>query len=87
MIDPATETPIPLGEVPAAVRWLPSRRKGKTAGVRTVFRWATDGLAGHRLETIRVGETLCTSEAALVRFFYRLTAAMPPGGGGKGDRR
>jgi hypothetical protein len=41
--------------------------------VSTIYRWATAGVAGVKLETIRVGGTLCTSFEALQRFFERLT--------------
>ena len=45
--------------------------------VDTIYRWATKGMRGFRLETIRIGGTLCTSHEALQRFFDRLTEADP----------
>jgi hypothetical protein len=38
-----------------------------------LYRWAKRGLRGVKLETIRVGGTLCTSLEALQRFCERLT--------------
>ena len=77
MFDPSEEQPIPLTRVPKMVRWLPRRRKGKRPHVSTIFRWALRGVRGIRLETIRIGGTLCTSEEALVRFFQRLSGEEP----------
>ncbi len=72
MIDVATETVTSLTE---AAKWkrLPRRRQGKRPHVSTIYRWATAGVAGVKLETIRVGGTLCTSFEALQRFFERLS--------------
>ena len=72
MIDPAHEQPIPLADVPKEIRWLPRRRTGKKHHISTIFRWASRGVRGIRLETISVGGTKCTSEEALKRFFARL---------------
>ena len=52
---------------------LPQRRRGKRPHVATLYRWAQRGLRGVRLETIRVGGTLCTSVEAIQRFFERLS--------------
>ena len=73
MFDPSIETPIRLQEVPR-LKWLPGRRAGSSLNVSTVFRWAQRGCRGMRLETIRIGGALCTSEDALKRFFARLSA-------------
>ena len=59
-----------------AAKFLPHRRAGKKPHVATLYRWASHGLKGIRLETIQVGGTLCTSIEALQRFFERL--AGPP---------
>lgn len=77
MFDPSEEPPIPLGQVPKMVSWLPCRRQGKRLHISTVFRWALRGVRGVRLETIRIGGTLCTSEEALVRFFQHLSGDGP----------
>ena len=72
MIDPAVEPLIRLADVPR-LPWLPRRRKGKKLHISSVIRWVSPGLRGHRLEALRVGGALCTSEAALRRFFQKLT--------------
>jgi hypothetical protein len=56
-----------------ATRHLPKRSGGKKPHVATLYRWATRGLRGVRLETIRVGGTLCTSLEALQIFCERLS--------------
>ena len=68
--------PIPLSEdirpIPKAMKWVPPRRGDRPTHASCGFRWAKHGLRGVRLETIRVGGTLCTSREALERFFARL---------------
>jgi hypothetical protein len=76
MIDPTQETLIPLLRVPR-IAWLPRRRREKRLAPSTVFRWCQRGVRGVRLETLRVGGTRCTSEAALRRFFERLSGGGP----------
>src|SRR4051812_32439228 len=44
-----------------AGRHLPPRRCGRQPHPSTLYRWAKTGLRGTRLETIRIGGTLCTS--------------------------
>jgi hypothetical protein len=74
-----------------ATRWVPpdTRRGGRPAHVSNLYRWALDGLRGVKLETIRVGGTLCTSREALERFFDRLdeAARTNAGRGEISDRR
>jgi hypothetical protein len=70
--DPTIEPPIPCCQVPDRVAWLPARRGGKKPVAQTVLKWCQHGLRGHKLESLRIGSTLCTSERALVRFFQRL---------------
>jgi hypothetical protein len=77
MFDPTTEPPIPLMEVPR-IPWMPRRRGNRKVNISTVFRWAQRGLRGIKLETIQLGGTKCTSEAALQRFFASLTDAAAP---------
>ena len=67
MFDPTQERPIPLSQVPK-LKWLPNRPH-----VATIFRWVQRGIRGYRLEVLRVGGTLCTSEARLLAFFERIT--------------
>jgi len=70
MIDPTRETPIPLSKVPK-LPWL--RDLHRRLHVATIYRWASRGLRGHRLESLQLGGTRVTSEAALLRFFESLT--------------
>jgi hypothetical protein len=65
------ETTLRLADVP---KHVPTRRAGKKLHVATAFRWAKTGVRGVKLETIRIGGTLCTSVEALQRFFERLSA-------------
>lgn len=59
---------IALRQVPA-LPWLPSRRAGAKLATATVIRWAQHGVAGRMLRTVRVGGTMCTTEAWLMEFF------------------
>jgi hypothetical protein len=68
-IDPFSETPISFAE---AARRLPRLRNGRPVSPATLWRWASHGLRGVRLETVRVGGTCCTSLEALRRFFERI---------------
>ncbi len=70
MIDICDETLISVAE---AVKKLPRRHTGRPVHLSTVYRWAQRGVRGVRLETIRVGNTICTSMEALQRFFERCT--------------
>jgi hypothetical protein len=70
MIDLSTETTFPLGELP---RHVPARN-GRRMHLSTGFRWASRGIRGVRLETIRVGGLLVTSVEALQRWCEQLTA-------------
>jgi len=54
--------------------YLPRRRRGKKCHVSTLYRWASVGCRGVRLETVQIGATCCTSREALQRFFESLTA-------------
>jgi hypothetical protein len=74
MIDHEVETVLSLTD--AAAR-LPRRRGGKRVNVATLYRWASNGCRGVRLETIQIGGTRCTSMQALQRFFDRLTDSGP----------
>lgn len=55
------------------LKGLPLRRQGKPIHVSTFIRWAKDGVGPTKtkLETVRVGGTLCTSIPAIGRFFAR----------------
>jgi hypothetical protein len=70
-IDPRQEPPIPFNQVPN-LPWIPRRRRGRKLHPSSAYRWFRRGVGGVKLEAIRVGGALCTTEAALVRFFERL---------------
>ena len=70
MIDLEHESLISLAE---AATLLPRRRKGKKPHISCLYRWASRGLRGVRLETVQIGGTRCTSREALARFFASLT--------------
>jgi len=54
-------------------------RDGRSPHVASLYRWAAPfGCRGVRLETIRVGATLCTSEQAVLRFLERLNDPSDP---------
>jgi hypothetical protein len=66
----------------AKLPWLPARRGGGRLNLATLWRWALKGLRARdgttvKLQAIRVGETLCTSEAWLREFFDHLTEHDP----------
>jgi hypothetical protein len=74
-IDPTREVLIPFRDVPS-IRWIPRRRGARKLHFSTVFRWFNPGVRGVRLEAIRAGGTLCTTEAALARFFAALAGTV-----------
>jgi len=51
--------------------WMP-RRNGRPIHVATLYRWATRGVKGVRLQTVMVGRTRCVTEQALHEFFDSL---------------
>ena len=73
--DPTAEAPIPLKDVPR-LPWLKKFLRagsGRKLAFSTLWRWTHTGIDGVKLETVRIGDTLCTSEEALKRFFCRTT--------------
>jgi len=70
MIDIKKEKVVSFSE---ACEFLPRRRAGRNPNPATLYNWAKKGIRGIRLETIRIGGTLCTSIEALQRFFDRLS--------------
>ena len=50
-----------------------NRRAGKRINVSTIWRWATVGVRGVKLETIMAGGSRATSFEAVERFFEVLT--------------
>jgi hypothetical protein len=79
---PLTEEILPIARAMRA--WVPARRGDRPAHASCGFRWAKYGLRGIRLETIRIGGTLCTSRQAMERFFTRL-AELDDADAGRGD--
>jgi hypothetical protein len=75
--DPDEGAIFPLREAPDHV---PHRGGSKALHKSTGFRWASSGVRGVRLETIRIGGTLCTSTRALQDFFDRLSTPRPAPG-------
>jgi hypothetical protein len=69
-------------EVRALAEWpphLPTRRGGRRIHVSCLYRWASTGVYGVRLETIQVGGTTCTSREALEQFFAALARSRRDG--------
>jgi hypothetical protein len=67
MIDRELESTFPLKHA--------NRHSGLDVSLSTWFRWASPGLQGVRLETVKVGGSTHTSKAAIQRFFSALTSA------------
>ena len=59
----------------AVAKMLPSGRAGKRVHFSTVFRWATNGVRGVKLETVKVGHTRYTTREALNAFVEHLSCA------------
>ena len=72
-IDVFAENLLTFSEV---TKILPKRRTGKKTHVCTIYRWATRGLRGIRLETTQIGGSMCTSKEAIQRFFDSLHAVL-----------
>ena len=51
------------------------KRNGKRPALTTMLRWARRGINGQRLETVRIGRSLCTSAEAVQRFIRAMSAA------------
>ena len=56
-----------------AARKRPPGRNNRPTHVSTVYRWISKGVRGVKLEAIRIGGRLYTSDEALQRFAERLT--------------
>jgi hypothetical protein len=68
MIDLTKCDPKDLLTMRRAAELMPRLRKDRPVTAATVWRWATYGLQGVRLETIVIGGVRCTSRAALQEF-------------------
>lgn len=64
MINLGTDTVLSLSD---AARWLPPVN-GRRPHTATIWRWASKGINGIRLETARIGRRVITSAEALQRF-------------------
>ena len=62
----------PLLTLPVCAQQV--KRNGRAVATCTLYRWATNGIKGIKLETIQAGGVMCTSMPAVNRFFERLTA-------------
>lgn len=58
-----------------AVRLFPSRRRDSRLAISTLWRWATRGLRGTRLEVIKVGGVTYTTATAVRDFIERTNSA------------
>ena len=50
-------------------------KNGKPISFTTALRWCREGVSGVRLSFRRIGKSLCTTEADVVRFIELVTAA------------
>jgi Protein of unknown function (DUF1580) len=75
MIDLAKEHVHPFAILIRQIPALQVGRLGRPTHPSTLARWASRGLRGIRLETIKVGGRTCSSSEALQRFFAALTEA------------
>jgi hypothetical protein len=62
---------IRLNDVPR-LPWIPTRRAGSKLHASTVWRWCLRGVAGIKLQHVRVGGTICVTECWLQDFFVAL---------------
>lgn len=69
-----------------AAKTLP-RLNGKKIATTTLWRWATKGERGIRLENLRIGRRIVTSVEALERFTVALTDLPPETRPRNGKRR
>lgn len=60
-----------------AAQFLPRQRGGKKVHVGTLYRWVSAGVRGVRLENLKLGGRIVTSEEALQRFADRCSSADP----------
>lgn len=75
MIDIERETILTFSQ---AAKRLPRLRGNRPVSPCTLWRWATHGLRGIRLGTIKCGGTTVTSSEELTRFFARLSGEPEP---------
>lgn len=68
MIDHSTEDILPLSK---AAREKVLKHHGRPPHISTLYRWATRGIRGVRLETLLIGGARCTTRQAIYRFIER----------------
>ncbi len=68
----ASETLCSLSE---AAKLFPSKKGGKRISLSTIYRYASRGIHGEKLEVLYVGGTTCTSKEAVLRFIIAVTLA------------
>jgi hypothetical protein len=71
MIDPTKEKIYSLAQL---ARWLDAIGDRKPPHPGTLARWATRGIRGVRLETLRAGGRICSTKEAVARFFNELSS-------------
>jgi uncharacterized protein DUF1580 len=59
------------------LKWLPTRRRGARPHLSTFLRWILVGVRGVKLKASRVGNTWCTTEAAIRTFFAESASGTP----------
>ena len=64
-----SETIVPLSAVP--------QRLANQPHCSTVWRWTRRGVGGVKLETVRIGHAVFTSEEAVTRFLHRINSPAP----------
>ncbi len=78
LTDPGREELVPLTEVPSIEpEIIPRPRGGRKLAISTVYRWATRGCRGVKLEVLRAGGTMCTTRSAVLRFYDGVTRVAP----------
>jgi hypothetical protein len=65
------DEPIPLTELPSSN--LIPKHKGRKPHASAIFRWATAGLRGVKMESARCGGAICTTKSAVMRFYAKLS--------------
>ena len=63
------------------------RVTGQRRSTRTLLRWRISGIRGVRLECVKVGQDVLTSEPAIRRFLARINVLEPADAGRGGEIR
>jgi len=73
LIDTTVEDPIPIVQLSQLYPHKVPGTRGKPVSPMTVENWTKKGIRGIKLEVLVVGGRLCTSLAALDRFYQEVT--------------